>query len=221
MSRVVVVIDSNTGAVIDVAGNKRETGRYAKFIKRMLSLDKNPTLDFGGNGGNTLTIARNGGVVAGTTINLVAEIVKVSGTIKDKDGRTMEQIASDQFKNIFDRIAGTTGEIDVYDASDGSSSDDDSLPKIQISLSESILDRIKSLEDRISSEEEENDYITKDALLDALDGISVEEDDDFETVKQQFAALIRRLQELAGADVGGSSSSSSEDSSSSGSGEGE
>lgn len=220
MSRVVVVIDSNTGAVIDVAGNKRETGRYAKFIKRMLSLDKNPTLDFGGNGGNTLTIARNGGVVAGTTINLVAETVKVSGTIKDKDGRTMEQIVSDQLKYVLDRIVGTTGEIDVYDASNDSSSDDSSLPKIQIALSESIVSRIKNLEDQAGGEDETS-YITKDALLEALDGISVEEDDDFETVKQQFAALLGRLQELAGADVGGSSSGSSESASSSGSGEDE
>lgn len=222
MSRVVVVIDSNTGAVIDVAGNKRETGRYAKFVKRMLSLDKNPTLDFGGNGGNTLTIARNGGVVAGTTINLVAETVKVSGTIKDKDGRTMEQIASDQLKYVLDRILGTTGEIDVYDVpndSSSDSSDDSSSPKIQIALSESIVNRIKNLEERAGGEAETS-YITKDALLEALDGISVEEDDDFETVKQQFAALLGRLQELAGA-VGGSSSNSSSSSSSSVSGEGE
>lgn len=222
MSRVVVVIDSNTGAVIDVAGNKRETGRYAKFIKRMLSLDKNPTLDFGGNGGNTLTIARNGGVVADTTINLVAETVKVSGTIKDKDGRTMEQIASDQFKRVLDMIVGTTGEIDVFAVSDDSSSDDGSLPNIQIALNESIVNRIKNLEDHAG--DGAGTYITKDALLEALDGISVEEDDDFETVKQQFAALLGRLQELASADAGGSgsgSSGSSESASSSGSGEGE
>jgi len=101
----------------------------------------------------------------------------------------------------------------VFDVSDDSSSDssdssdDSSSPKIQIALSESIVNRIKNLEEHAGGEAETS-YITKDALLEALDGISVKEDDDFETVKQQFAALLGRLQELAGADVSSSSSSS-------------
>ena len=207
MSRVVVVIDSATGAAVDVAGNKRETGRYAKFTKRMLSLDKNPTLDFGGNGGNTLTIARNGGVVKDTVINLVAETVKVSGTIKDKDGRTMEQIATDQFKNVLDMISGTINEVDVS-LVDGSSSSDE-LPRIQISLDNAFINRIEALEKKSSESEGDAGYITKTELADALDGVSVQDDDDFDTVKSQFAALLTRLSELAGIEVASPSSSSS------------
>ena len=33
MAKVISIVDSDTGALVDVAGNSREGGRYRKFVK--------------------------------------------------------------------------------------------------------------------------------------------------------------------------------------------
>lgn len=198
MSRVVVVIDSNTGAVIDVAGNKRETGRYAKFIKRMLSLDKNPNLNFGGNGGDTLTISKNGN--EGALVNILTKVLNVSGTVKS-NGKTLEEIAVGQIRSVLDMVYGTDGEIDVTEITDDSGN-----PLLQISLNASVINRLADLERDISTQiDGSSQYVTKEALATAIEGIAISEEDGIDEVKEKFSQLLENLSEL----VGDSSSSSS------------
>lgn len=214
MSRVVVVIDSNTGAVIDVAGNKRETGRYAKFVKRMLSLDKNPTLNFGGNGGDTLTISKNGN--EGETVNILAKVLNVSGVVKAK-GQTLEEIAAGQIRSVLDMVYGTDGEVDVTEQTDK-----DGKPFLQISLNASVVNRLAALERDMEAQEASaanyatkvdlaaavESMVTKADLAAAVEGITIEEEDGIDEIKEKFATLLGNLAALAG------------DSSSSSSGEG-
>jgi len=80
MARCVLIVDSATGKVIDVAGNVREGGRYRKFVGRMMSADANPVLDYGVNGGNKLEISRGG--YAGEEVKIKAATVKVSGDME-------------------------------------------------------------------------------------------------------------------------------------------
>jgi hypothetical protein len=202
MSRVVVVIDSNTGAVIDVAGNKRETGRYAKFVKRMLSLDKNPTLNFGANGGDTLTISKNGN--EGAAVNIQAKVLNVSGVVK-ANGQTLEQIAVGQIRSVLNMVYGTDGEIDVSEQTD-----ETGQPFLQISLNASIINRLTALErDMDTSGGGTDKYVTKAALATAIEGITIEEEDGIDEVKEKFATLLSNLSAITG-DSSGSSSGSGE-----------
>jgi hypothetical protein len=200
MSRVVVVIDSNTGAVIDVAGNKRETGRYAKFIKRMLSLDKNPTLNYGFNGGDTLTISKNGN--EGATVNIKAKVLNVSGQIKS-NGQTLEEIASDRIQSILDKVYGTDGEIDVTTLIDAESGE----PYIQISLNASIVNQLAAFERDLNEQAAgAGKFVTKEALAEAISGITIEEEDGIDELKEKFSTLLENLATLASEDSSGSSS---------------
>lgn len=214
MSRVVVVIDSNTGAVIDVAGNKRETGRYAKFVKRMLSLDKNPTLNFGGNGGDTLTISKNGN--EGEAVNILTKVLNVSGVVKAK-GQTLEEIAAGQIRSVLDMVYGTDGEVDVTEQTDK-----DGNPFLQISLNASVVNRLAALERDMEAQEASvanyatkanlaaavESMVAKADLAAAVEGITIEEEDGIDEIKEKLATLLGNLAALAG------------DSSSSSSGEG-
>jgi hypothetical protein len=189
MSRVVVVIDSDTGAVIDIAGNKRESGKYAKFVKRMLSLDKNPTLNFGGNGGDTLTISKNGD--EGETVNILAKVLHVSGILKVK-GQTLEDIAAGQIRPVLDMIYGTDGEIDVVEQMD-----EEGKPLLQISLNASVVNRLAALERDMETQESGSRlYVTKEALATAIEGITIEEEDGIDEVKEKFSMLLTNLKEL-------------------------
>ena len=80
MARCVLIVDSETGKLVDVAGNVREGGRYRKFIGRMLSSDRNPMLDYGANGGSKLEISDGG--YAGDEIDLKARLVNISGDLR-------------------------------------------------------------------------------------------------------------------------------------------
>lgn len=91
MARVVVIVNSDTGALVDVAGNVREGGRYERFAKRMLSTDENPVLDYGGNGGDTLVISANGG--NGKEIRLHADKVVVMGDL-EVSGKTLDDFVA-------------------------------------------------------------------------------------------------------------------------------
>ena len=163
MSKVVVVIDSNTGAVIDVAGNKRETGRYAKFVKRMLSLDKDPTLNFGFNGGDTLTISKNGG--NGKAVNIKADVLNVSGEIKS-NGQTLDKIAAGQIQSVLGMIYGTDGEIDVTTLVDV----DTGNQYIQISLNPSVVNQLAALEKDMQEQADgTSKFVTKEDLASVVD----------------------------------------------------
>lgn len=204
MSRVVVVIDSNTGAVIDVAGNKRETGRYAKFIKRMLSLDKNPTLNYGFNGGDTLTISKNGN--EGAAVNIKAKVLNVSGQIKS-NGQTLEQIASDQIQSVLDKVYGTDGEIDVTTLIDAESGE----PYIQISLNASVVNQLAAFERDLDEQAAgAGKFVTKESLAEAISGITIEEEDGIDELKEKFSTLLENLATLASKDSSGSSSGEGE-----------
>lgn len=80
MARCVLIVDSETGKLIDAAGNVREGGRYRKFVSRMLSSDKNPVLDYGANGGDKLEIS-NGGY-PGAEVNIKARVLTISGDLR-------------------------------------------------------------------------------------------------------------------------------------------
>lgn len=199
MSKVVVVIDSNTGAVIDVAGNKRETGRYAKFVKRMLSLDKDPTLNFGFNGGDTLTISKNGG--NGKAVNIKADELNVSGEIKS-NGQTLDKIAAGQIQSVLGMIYGTDGEIDVATLVDA----DTGNQYIQISLNASIVNQLAALEKDMQEQADgTSKFVTKEDLASVVDGITIEEEDGVDELKEKLSTLLSNIAALAS---GGSSSES-------------
>lgn len=199
MSKVVVVIDSNTGAVIDVAGNKRETGRYAKFVKRMLSLDKDPTLNFGFNGGDTLTISKNGG--NGKAVNIKADVLNVSGEIKS-NGQTLDKIAAGQIQSVLGMIYGTDGEIDVTTLVDV----DTGNQYIQISLNPSVVNQLAALEKDMQEQADgTSKFVTKEDLASVVDGITIEEDDGVDELKEKLSMLLSNIAALAS---GGSSSES-------------
>ena len=199
MSKVVVVIDSNTGAVIDVAGNKRETGRYAKFVKRMLSLDKDPTLNFGFNGGDTLTISKNGG--NGKAVNIKADELNVSGEIKS-NGQTLDKIAAGQIQSVLGMIYGTDGEIDVATLVDV----DTGNQYIQISLNASVVNQLAALEKDMQEQADgTSKFVTKEDLASVVDGITIEEEDGVDELKEKLSTLLSNIAALAS---GGSSSES-------------
>lgn len=198
MSKVVVVIDSNTGAVIDVAGNKRETGRYAKFVKRMLSLDKDPTLNFGFNGGDTLTISKNGG--NGKAVNIKADELNVSGEIKS-NGQTLDKIAAGQIQSVLGMIYGTDGEIDVTTLVDA----DTGNQYIQISLNASVVNQLTALEKDMQEQADgTSKFVTKEDLASVVDGITIDEEDGVDELKEKLSTLLSNIAALA------SSGSSSE-----------
>lgn len=203
MSRVVVVIDSATGAVVDVAGNKRETGRYAKFIKRMLSLDKNPTLNYGYNGGDTLTISKNGN--DGEAVNIKAKTLNVSGVIKSQ-GKTLDSIVADQIQSVLGMIYGTDGEVMVSTLIDPATS----KPYLQISLDSSVVNQLAAIEEDIKEQADgSKQFVTKAALASAIDGIVIEEEDGIDELKTKFSTLLNNLSELV-ADSSSDSSSGSD-----------
>ena len=120
MSRVVTIIDPDTGKLVDATGRDRETGRYAKFAKRMLSTAQNPVLDYGGNGGDTLFISKNG--AAGKAVNIMADTVNVLGELK-VDGQTVQEMAEVGVESVLGRVVGTPGQIQVVSDSESSSGD--------------------------------------------------------------------------------------------------
>lgn len=191
MSKVVVVIDSNTGAVIDVAGNKRETGRYAKFVKRMLSLDKDPTLNFGFNGGDTLTISKNGG--NGKAVNIKADELNVSGEIKS-NGQTLDKIAAGQIQSVLGMIYGTDGEIDVTTLVDV----DTGNQYIQISLNASVVNQLAALEKDMQEQADgTSKFVMKEDLASVVDGITIEEEDGVDELKEKLSTLLSNIAALA------------------------
>lgn len=191
MSRVVLVIDSATGALVDVAGNSREAGRYAKFAKRMLSRSTNPRLDYSVNGGDSLEISKNGN--AGAKISLLADEVDVSGLLK-AGGKTMEEIATAQILPALGYITGEEGEIDVRPVS----GQDPEGPKLKISLDPAVaaqLEQMAAVAKNIQGMV--GNTVKKDELLEAMEGMELPEDATLEETVAKFNMLITRLAALA------------------------
>jgi len=150
MARVVAIVDSTSGALVDADGNVREGARYKKFAKRMLSLDK-PTavFDFGGNGATKLEVSAGGG--AGDEINLKARSVSISAPSPDSavlsvNGRTLEQIIADggAGTSSIGRVVGTENEIEAETVTQ------DDVEVRQISLAQAVRDKLVTIDSAIS-----------------------------------------------------------------------
>ena len=144
MAKVIAIVDSNTGALVDVAGNTREGARYRRFAKRMLSIGENPTvLDYGANGATKLEVSDGG--YAGEEISLKADAVKVSGTTFTVGGKKLEDI---------------------------------------------ILSVIEE------AESDSDVFVRKEDLANAISGISFDEGDTLETVKEKLNGLLDSISSI-------------------------
>ena len=191
MARVVIILDPNTGALIDVAGHSREDSRYLKFVKRMLSLDKNPILDYGNNGGDTLEISKGGS--AGKAVNIKADVLNVSGVVKSGD-KTIADIVNERISDVASILRGKNGEIEITEKQD----EDSGQTYYEISLDSAVSTLIEQLDEELEAMQEvPKKYISKQSLSEALEGIEIHEDDTLEDVKAQFSALVRNLNAIA------------------------
>ena len=190
MARVVLVVDSATGALIDVAGNVREGGRYKKFVKRMLSLDKNPVLDYGGNGGDTLTISKGGG--KGAAINLKANVVNIDGDLK-VGGKTIAEIAAEGAGSSLDALRGTRGEVSVDEVYVTDSSSGETRKLIQISLDQSVLGKLEMIDAALGGITK---LATKADVASLAADLTVQPGDGLEEVKGTLRVLLERINNL-------------------------
>lgn len=192
MARCILVVDSETGALIDVAGNVREGARYKKFVGRMLSLAKNPVLDYGTNGGNELEISRAGR--NGSVIRLKADKVIISGDLQvnGSSGGTGGEISTG---DLAEKIVGTDGEIVISEVTD---SEDEENTVLKVSLSDSVKSTLRAAEEMT---EDADQFVTKDDLASAIQDLSVSGDDTLDDVKETLGILLTRLQDLV--DSGG------------------
>lgn len=200
MARCVLIIDSVTGELIDAAGNGREGGRYKKFVQRLLSRDTNPVLDYGGNGGDALTIAKNGG--KGKAIHLKADTVYVSDDLKIGD-RTVAEIAADQLRGALDDIRGTDGQITVKPIQLIDPITKQERTGIQILLADAVIGRLEMIDAALGKVSK---FVTKEDLARVIADLKVEDTDTIEEVKGTLRVLLQRLNDL----VSGSSSDSSD-----------
>lgn len=185
MARVVLVIDSDSGSLVDVAGHKRENGRYLKFAKRLMSLDKDPNIDYGANGGDTLTISKGGN--KGKEIKLLADTVTVPGGLK-VNGKTMDEIAASQMSKILERLLGTPGEIKITPEIDEATG----AQMYRISLDGEIVGKLTMMYDALDGIYKAN-YAQKEEVGSIADGLSVREDDDLDDVKGVLMTILERL----------------------------
>lgn len=192
MARVVLIVDSATGALIDVAGNVREGGRYRKFVKRLLSTDRNPVLDYGGNGGDTLTISKGGG--KGEAINLKANLVNVDGELK-VGGKTIAEIAASGASDVLNILRGTQGEVDVSEVYVTDSSSGEGKKYIQISLDQSVLGKLEMIESALGGV---TSLVKKSDVAALARDLTVQDSDTVEEVKGTLRVLLERISALAG-----------------------
>lgn len=191
MARVVIILNPNTGALIDVAGHSREDSRYLKFVKRMLSLDKNPILDYGNNGGDTLEISKGGS--AGKAVNIKADVLNVSGEVKS-GGKTIADIVNERISDVASILKGKDGEIEITEKQD----EDSGQTYYEISLDSAVSTLIEQLDEELEAMQGvPKKYISKQSLSGALEGIEIHDEDTLEDVKAQFSALVRNLNAIA------------------------
>lgn len=197
MARVVAIVDSNTGTLIDAAGNVREGARYKKFAKRMLSLGTPTTvLDYGANGATKLEVSSGG--AAGDEISLKARTVNISApspssAVLKVNGKTLDQIVADGGSGAspLERIVGEEDEIDA----DTVTQDDVEYRKI--SLAQAVRDKLEVIDSAISDLTSDA-FVRKEDLASALEDISFGESDSLDDVKGMLQVLVSRLQDLAG-----------------------
>lgn len=231
-SRIVLIADSDTGALVDVAGQSRESGRYLRFARRMMSLAKNPGLDYGVNGGDTLTISKNGS--AGKAINLVAETVNVTGSLKVGE-RTVEEMVGAGVAASLERVVGTDGQVAVATEIDGETGGKVRRVSLDPSIVSSVEDlsdlvaRIEALEADSATRDEvvaslvdgisilieriealEADSVTRVEVASLADGISILPEDTFDSVKEKMSELLDRISALSAGSSGASSDSPEE-----------
>ena len=191
MARVVMIVDSDTGELIDVAGNVREGGRYKKLAKRMLSPDGSG-LDYGFAGGNTLTISKGGG--RGSAINLLADTVNVPGELK-VGGKTIAEIAAGGATTVLDDITGTEGQVDVSTTYVTDQSTGETRKVVVISLDALILAKLQMVEEAL---EDLSGFVSKSDIAAVVENLSVGDSDSPEVVRGTLRTLVERLHELAG-----------------------
>lgn len=185
MARVVLVVDSGTGRLIDVAGNVREGGRYRRFAKRMLSIDENPTLDYGANGGDTLTVSKGGG--KGAKIVLDADEVEVTGDIT-VGGKTVSEIAAES-SIAKSALAGKDGEVSVSEVTDEETGE----RRTVISLDPSVMTKLAIVDAAVGGA---SGVATKEDVASIADSLAVGESDGLEEVKKTLGTLISRMSRL-------------------------
>ena len=188
MARVVIIVDSNTGALIDVAGHRREDGRYMKFSGRMLSIDRNPILDYGNNGGDTLEISKKGS--AGKAVIVKADVLDVTGDIKSK-GKTVAEMVADRISDVTSVLRGKPGEIVISEELD----EDTGQTYFEISLNDAVSSEIAALAEQLDVIRDK--CVSKRALSEALEDIEIHDEDTLEDVKTQFSALLSRLRAIS------------------------
>lgn len=179
MARCVLIVDSATGKLIDVAGNVREGGRFRKFVARMLSADVNPILDYGANGGDSLEIS-NGGY-AGKEVNIKAETVKINGVPISTSGSSGSSA----------NISGKPGEIDVKEVESPS---DPTKTVLQISIDTAIVEKLQQIDTALS---DLSSYVKKSDIAAVVEDLSVEQSDTLEEVKGTLRVLVDRLRQIS------------------------
>lgn len=190
MARLVLMADSETGKMIDATGTVREGARYRKFAGRMLSPDTNPSLDYGYNGGDTLTVSKGG--VRGKEIRLLAQTVSVSDSLK-VNGRTVEEIAAGQSEGVLALVKGRNGEISVTETA-VTGTDGTSRKAILISLDQTVAGQLEMISDYLGTLPK---VVTKSDLASAIADLEVRDEDTLEDVKGTLKVLLERLGNLA------------------------
>lgn len=187
MARVVLIVDSETGALIDVAGNSREGGRYLKFVRRILSIDRNPILDYGCNGGDTLTVSKGAG--KGAEIKLLANKVSVSDSL-EINGKTVEEIAAKQIDPALSRIGGTQGQISVT-----RTIGQDGKTRVVISLPENVVGQLEMLAEVVEAVQS-GGYVSKTDLAQVVEDVVVDETSSTEEVRGALMTIVDRIRRL-------------------------
>ena len=145
MSKTVVIV-SNDGRLIDVAGTLKESGaNYSKFAKRLLGDSRSTaTLDYGWNGKTGLVISKGG--EKGARITLSAQEVVVTDSLS-VGGQPLGTIIANDVDLAIDGIYGTEGEISVS-TFDNPDYPGEGQPRktCMISLDESMVNRIETME---------------------------------------------------------------------------
>ena len=187
MARCVLIVDSNTGQLIDVAGNVREGARYRKFAGRLLSPGPNPRLDYGVNGGNALEIS-NGGY-EGERVDIKARSVNVTGTLSS-NGSTVEQMAAGQAVAALSRIKGKDGEISVSDKTDSQVG-----RTVEIALDGRVAAMIERLDWMVDGMSNQG-FVSKAELAGLVEGIDFGAGDTLESVTGKLQQIILNIRAL-------------------------
>lgn len=200
MARTVLIVDSDTGILIDADGRGREMARFRKIAGRMLSIGKDPVvLDYGANGGTRLEISCGGG--NGTEILLKADTVKVSNSLT-VNGRTLDDIVasgstggSSSGSSGTNGIIGTDNEIAVATVQDPAHPDDATQRVTKVSLATSVNTLLARAASVVSAAEG-GEYVLKSDLAGVVDGISVPDDATLDDVKGFLNTLLGRIRDL-------------------------